>query len=53
MATQIAATPIIKGAEAKKIYQEANRLPSEKTKKGAKKLSVILDNMMRGYEINN
>lgn len=36
MATQIATTPIIKGTEAKKVYTEANRLPSKKARDGAK-----------------
>lgn len=51
MATQIAATPVIKGTEARKIYKEANRLPSKKAKEGAKKISKIFDKMMSGDEI--
>lgn len=47
MATQIAATPIIKGPEAEKIFQEVHRKPSEETAKGAKKLSDIFDKMMK------
>lgn len=47
MATQIAATPIIRGSEAKKIYQEANRVPSNNAKKGAQKLATIFDKMMK------
>ena len=47
MATQIAATPIIKGPEADKILKEAHRKPSEDTKKGAQKLSNIFDKMMK------
>lgn len=47
MATQIAATPIIKGLEAEKIFQEVHRKPSEKTEKGAKKLADIFDKMMK------
>lgn len=39
MATQIAATPVIKGNQAKKIYQEANKKPSEKAKLGAEVLA--------------
>ena len=38
MATQIASTPVIKGAEVVKIYKEANQKRSEKSKDGAKKL---------------
>lgn len=53
MATQIAATPIIKGTEAKKVYAEANHLPSKKAKDGAKKLSEIFDNITRSHEIRN
>ena len=47
MATQIAATPIIKGKEAVKILKEANRVPSEKSENGAKKLAVIFEKMMK------
>lgn len=47
MATQIAATPIIKGPEAEKIFQEVHRKPSEETEKGAKKLADIFDKMMK------
>jgi len=46
MATQIAATPVIKGSEALKILKEANRKPSNKSEKGAKKLANIFDKMM-------
>ena len=47
MATQIAATPVIKGTEAKKILQEANRVPSKKAENGAKKLAGIFEKMMK------
>ena len=47
MATQIAATPVIKGAEAIKILKEANRKPSKESEKGAKKLAEIFDRMMK------
>ena len=47
MATQIAATPVIKGSEAIKILEEANRKPSEESEKGAKKLADIFDRMMK------
>ena len=47
MPTQIAATPVIRGKEAKKIYQEANRKPSPKAEIGAKKLSMRFDKMMK------
>lgn len=38
MATQIAPTPIIKGAIAVQIYKEANTKRSQASKKGAEKL---------------
>ena len=47
MATQIAATPVIKGSEAIKILEEANRKPSKESEKGAKKLADIFDRMMK------
>lgn len=47
MATQIAATPVIKGSEAKKIYQEANRKPSPKAEVGAKKLAMMFEKMIK------
>ena len=47
MATQIAATPVIKGSEAIKILKEANRKPSKESEKGAKKLADIFDRMMK------
>lgn len=53
MPTQIAATPVIKGEEAKKlrryieIYREANRKPSPKAEIGAKKLADMFEKMMR------
>ena len=47
MATQIAATPVIKGSEAIKILKEANRKPSEESEEGAKKLADIFDRMMK------
>ena len=47
MATQIAATPVVKGSEAKKILKEANRKPSKESEKGAKKLADIFDRMMK------
>lgn len=47
MATQIAATPVVKGAEAVKILKEASRKPSKESEKGAKKLASIFDRMMK------
>ena len=46
MPTQIAATPVIKGEEAKKIYRGANRKPSSKAEIGAKKLADMFEKMM-------
>lgn len=47
MATQIAATSVIKGPEAIKILKEANRKLSKESEKGAKKLAEIFDRMMK------
>lgn len=47
MPTQIVATPVIKGEEAKKIYREANQKPSPKAEIGAKKLADMFEKMMR------
>lgn len=38
MATQIAPTPVVKGAAAVKIYKEANTKRSQASKRGAEKL---------------
>lgn len=35
MATQIAATPVVKGEAAKTIYKEMQRKPTQASKKGA------------------
>lgn len=45
--TQIAATPVIKGEEAKKIYREANRKHSPKAEVGAKKLADMFEKKMQ------
>ena len=47
MATQIAATPVLHGTEAKKVYKESHKKLSEKSLQGAKKLSTIFDPMMK------
>lgn len=47
MATQIAATPVLRGAEAKKVYNESHKKPSAKSKEGAKKLASVFDPMMK------
>ena len=36
--TQIAATPTIRGKEARKIWEEAHRMPSKASEEGAQKL---------------
>ena len=47
LATQLAATLIIKGPEAKKILKEVHRKPSGDIEKGAQKLADIFDKMMK------
>ena len=47
MATQIAATPIIKGPEAEKILKEVHCKASGDIEKGAQKLANIFDKMMK------
>jgi len=47
MATQIAATPIIYGEEAKKIMREAKTTQSEKSKMNAKKLTDFFSKYMQ------
>ena len=46
IATQIAETPTIRGKEAIKIWEEANRKPSEKSESGARKLADIFEKMI-------
>ena len=52
MATQIAATPVIKSPEATKILKEANRKPSKESEKGVKKLADIFNRMMKQYRLD-
>lgn len=47
MTTQIAATPVLKGAEAKKVYEESRKKPSARSDEGAKKLSAMFEPMMK------
>jgi hypothetical protein len=47
MATQIAATPIIKGSEAIKILNEANQKPLPDSEKGAEKLAAFFEPIMK------
>ncbi len=47
MSAQIAPTPIVHGPEAEKIYEKANREPSEESRNDAKKLASIFDQMMK------
>lgn len=53
MATQIAATPVVKGKEALDILKEMNRTPSVKAEEGAKKLTDIFEKMMVKHDISN
>ena len=48
MPTQIAPTPTVKGEEAKKIYQEANRKRSKEAEKGADKLKRKFEKKFKG-----
>lgn len=52
MTTQLAATPIIRGSEALKIWEEAHHEPSEKAKENAKKLAEYFGKMMEGYDFD-
>ena len=48
MTTQIAATPIIRGEEANRIWKEAKYIPDEeKMEKGERKLAEIFEKMMK------
>lgn len=47
MATQIAATPVIKGKEAVTILKEANNVPSYNTEKAKHKLAEKFEKMMK------
>lgn len=47
MATQIASTPVVKGSEAIRIFNEMNKRPSEKAKSGAKKLKDYFEKIKK------
>ncbi|MBP1553330.1 MAG: hypothetical protein J6B21_04165 [Oscillospiraceae bacterium] len=47
MATQIAPTPTLKGAEAVRVWQEAHKKPTEKSKLGAKILVQQFEKMVK------
>ena len=47
MATQIAATPIIKGDEAKKVFLELKKKPNPQVKKGEKKLEQMFKDLIK------
>ena len=47
MATQIAATPVVKGQEARKILDEAKRRPTAATRRGVKKLKDEFAGMVK------
>ena len=46
MATQIAATPIVYGVEARKILKEAQTKPTERAKENGKKLMEFFNSIM-------
>ena len=47
MATQIASTPTVRGGEAKAIYKETQRKPSQAAKKGAQILISKFNKMIK------
>ena len=47
MPTQIASTPVIKGPEAVKIYNEAHREPSKQAETGKKILAEMFDKFIK------
>ena len=47
MATQIAPTPVVKGAAAVKIYNETNQKRSQAAKNGAEKLKIKFSNRLK------
>ncbi len=47
LATQIAATPTIKGKQAIVIYKEANKKPPVRASEGIQKLADIFEKMMK------
>ena len=53
MATQIAATPVIKGPEAIRIWEEAHRKPSKESKENAKKLAAFFEQETIKYDFKN
>lgn len=50
MTSQIAATPILRGEDAKKVLEDAKQKPTEKSERIAKKWAKIFKSMMKGYE---
>ena len=47
MTTQIAATPALKGAKAKKVYDESRKKPSKRSIEGAEELAAMFEPMMK------
>ena len=47
MPTQIAPTPTVRGSEARKIYEEMQRMPTPASEKGAKMLAKKFEKMMK------
>ena len=52
MPTQIQATPIIKGKEARKIWEESQREMSEKAKQGEEKIRQLFERKEKRKRIN-
>lgn len=53
MTTQIAATPVIKGPGAIRIWEEAHRKPSKESKENAKKLAAFFEQETIKYDFKN
>lgn len=43
MPSQIAATPVLKGEDAKRLLEHLNRVPTEKSKAGEKKIRELFE----------
>lgn len=52
MPTQIQATPIIKGKEVRKIWEESQREMSEKAKQGEEKIRQLFERKEKRKRIN-
>lgn len=47
MRTQIAATPVVRGAEARRVMQEMRREPPKESELGARKLTLYFDALLK------